>query len=88
MSTNRKEIELDDEDKESIASEADDTGRHWKEILKERLRLLPRPTNASESALARAERLGLVGRIQAGATDLSTNKKYMEGFGGTSESTG
>jgi hypothetical protein len=36
---------------------------------------------AVETPYAKAQRLGLIGCIKEGPKDLSTNPKYMEGFG-------
>ena len=40
MKTNKKEILLDDDERELIAKAAQATGKHWKQVLRESLALI------------------------------------------------
>ncbi len=52
-------------------------------------RLLPgkKPTANGESLYDSLQRRGLIGCIEGDPTDLSTNPKYMEGFGQSGSNT-
>jgi hypothetical protein len=86
MSTSPEQITLTREQKERLARIADATGKPWDEVLAEALAAY-RPgshterTNGQESFYEAATRLGLIGCVKSGPPDLSTNPKYMEGFG-------
>jgi hypothetical protein len=84
------DIELDDEERTLLADAAKRTGKPWRSLLREAIaRFIKAETEPSqisqnapqESLLQKLERLGAVGMIVGGPPDLSTNKKYMEGFG-------
>ena len=46
MKTNRKEIELDENDRDLMADEAERLGKHWKQVLKEKLSIVQHPVHA------------------------------------------
>ena len=64
-----------------LSAAAKKAGKRQSEMVRETLeaRFPRRPRKGS--ALEVLERLGLVGMITDGPPDLSTNKKYFEGFG-------
>jgi len=87
MATNPREIELDEDDRNMLAQAADAVGKPWRQLLRQAVShyLPPRsPRLKCESALEVAQQLGLVGCAADMPQDLSTNPKYMEGFGETS----
>jgi hypothetical protein len=55
------------------------TGRSESEIVRRGLRLVERELGGTHSALELAGRA--VGRFTGGPSDLSTNRKHLEGFG-------
>ena len=55
------------------------TGRTESEIIRRGLQLVAEEENRQRSALDLAGRS--VGRFKKGPTDLSTNRKHLEGFG-------
>jgi hypothetical protein len=90
MTYTSKEIELDDEERKLLADAANRTGKPWRTLLREAIARfikaeaepVHRHRDASpENLLEKLERLGAVGMISGGPPDVSTNKKYMEGFG-------
>jgi hypothetical protein len=86
MSTSPDEIDLTAEQKQRLAEIADQTGKAWDEVLAEALEAYrsQRQTadvNGGESFYDAALRLGLIGCVAGGPPDLSTNPKYMDGFG-------
>ena len=90
MASIPKDIELDEEERTLLADAAKRTGKPWRLLLREAIARFikaetepaQRPQNAShENLLQKIERLGAVGMISGGPPDLSTNRKYMEGFG-------
>lgn len=86
MSISPDEISLSAEQKQRLAQLADEAGKSWEEVLAEALQTygIQRQSgtdNGGESFYDAATRLGLIGCVQGGPADLSTNPKYMEGFG-------
>jgi hypothetical protein len=86
MSILPNQIALTSEQRERLARLAEETGRPWGELLDEALAAYqPHPASPNgqegESFFDRASRLGLIGCVEGGPPDLSTNPKYMEGFG-------
>lgn len=86
MSVSPDKINLTAEQKQRLALLAEQTGRSWDEVLDEALaafRAAPGATNRNggESFYDAASRLGLIGCVKGGPSDLSTNPKYMQGFG-------
>jgi hypothetical protein len=86
MSTSPEQITLTPEQKERLAHIADAMGKPWGEVLTEALatyRSEPRIDhgNGQESFYEAATRFGLIGCVKGGPRDLSTNPKYLEGFG-------
>jgi len=82
MSTDPREIELTDEQREMLAKRAEETGRPWAELLDELFAKLPRarrPKTGRTLFQALSEH-GLIGTYD-GPADLSTNPKHMDGFG-------
>ena len=86
MSISHDQIILNAEQKGRLARLAEETGKPWDEVLGEALAAF-RPLSASaeerrqESFYDVARRLGFIGSLDGGPPDLSTNPKYMEGFG-------
>ena len=90
MASIPKDIELDEEERTLLADAATRTGKPWRLLLREAIarsiKAETEPVQTSqdvsqENLLQKLERLGAVGMISGGPPDLSTNKKYMEGFG-------
>ena len=84
MSTSPDQIVLTPAQQERLADIADETGKPWQELLDAAISSLePRasPTNGQETVYDAMVRLGLLGCLKGGPPDLSTNPKYMEGFG-------
>ena len=72
------------EQQERLAGLADLTGKPWQELLDAAISSLEPPappTNGQETVYDAMVRLGLLGCLKGGPPDLSTNLKYMEGFG-------
>ncbi len=69
--------------KERLEAEAAATGVTPSDVVREALEkhLRGRKPKARESCLDLAKRLGIVGIYKGLPKDLSTNPKYMEGFG-------
>ena len=90
MAYTPKDIELDDEERKLLADAAKRTGKPWRTLLREAIaRFIKAETEpvhrhqdaSPENLLEKLERLGAVGMISGGPPDVSTNRKYMEGFG-------
>lgn len=81
------EIELTPQQKQSIADAADRSGRPWRVVLSDALQtafpdgLRDRDIAAQKSVYDVMLEDGLIGIIEGTPPDLSTNPKYMEGFG-------
>ena len=81
-----KKIELTAEQRARLAALAQQSGKNWRDVLDEALDAYRPPgvlaNGASEESFFDvAARLGLIGCIKGTPSDLSTNPKYMEGFG-------
>lgn len=75
-----------DAQKERLARLADEFGKSWDTVLVEALasyepKAPSASKNGSESFYEAAATLGLIGCVQGGPVDPSTNPKYMEGIG-------
>jgi len=86
MSISAENIALSEEQKQQLALLAEQTGKPWDEVLREALISYRARAGAAnggqeESFYDAATRLGLIGCVKGGPPDLSTNPKYMEGFG-------
>lgn len=86
MSISADSIALSEEQKQYVARLAERTGKPWGEVLSEALATYRARTETTvggneESFFDAATRLGLIGCIKGGPPDLSTDPKYMEGFG-------
>lgn len=86
MATVPEQIVLTPAQKERLEKLADQTGKHWEAVLVDALTSYEPTTetaskNGTESFYEAASRLGLIGCVQGGPADLSTNPKYMDGFG-------
>jgi hypothetical protein len=93
MAIDPREITLSDEQRRELARVADQSGKPWEEVFAEALgsyrRQGPRnETGEDESLYHSLQRHGLIGCIKGGPPDLSTNPKYMEGFGESDNETG
>jgi hypothetical protein len=83
MATDPNKIQLTDEQRRILAQKAAETGRSVEELLDELLAAKARPRRQprdGRSLLDAMREHGMVGAMQ-GPGDLSTNPKYMEGFG-------
>lgn len=89
MAIDTAQIQLSDADRRLLAEIAEATGKPWSEVLNAALDEFRRhqPAKAAqkgrvvESVYDRLKASGLLGCLQGGPSDLSTNPAYMEGFG-------
>ena len=86
MSQTSDPIVLTPEQQQQVAKLAERTGRPWDVVLSEALAAFQATSelnrrNGNESFYDAATRLGFIGSVKGGPADLSTNPKYMEGFG-------
>jgi hypothetical protein len=87
MATDPNAIQLSKEQRQLVARLADEAGAPWPIVIDEALasygaRALVVPNGSTnESFFAAANRLGLIGCLEGGPKDLSTNPIHMEGFG-------
>ena len=96
MKTDPADIHLDAKQQRELAELAEKSGRPWPEVLSEALagyrRTRPaKPDGGSEASFYDlASRLGLIGSIEGCPSDLSSNPRYVAGFGnsGSHTSTG
>lgn len=87
MATDSHQIELNDHQRELLASAADQMGVPWPVVFENAIRPLAEAKHAKPrngeftSPYDILARLGLIGCIVDTPADLSTNKKYMQGYG-------
>ena len=86
MTGSPQEIDLTAEQKARLAKLADQVGKPWPDVFDEALAAYPaEPSQRNhvreESFYDAASRLGFIGCIKGTPPDLSTNPKYMDGFG-------
>jgi hypothetical protein len=79
-------IHLTSEQQETLTRLAAQAGKPWEEVLGKALASFEQQTKTTNGAQAETVqaalvRLGLLGCVTDGPTDLSTNPDYMEGFG-------
>lgn len=86
MSISPDDVALTEEQKLYVARIATETGQPWEQVLHDALTAYRAKVDSTwveggESFYDAAVRLGLIGCVPGGPPDLSTNPKYMEGFG-------
>jgi hypothetical protein len=88
MVTDFSQIDLDDHQRHLLASAANQLGVPWPAVFEMAIGPLAQsalehvPTNGTtETPYEILNRNGLIGCIEDTPADLSTNKKYMEGYG-------
>ena len=89
MATDPSDIHLSDEQKHRLAEASDATGLPAEQLLDDALRIALRLKGAVGQFGERNGRTlydalaedGAIGCIKGGPADMSTNPKYMEGFG-------
>lgn len=85
MPTDPNVIELSLDQKRHLAEVADRTGREWSEVLEDALQPLYTrnggPPTSGKSASFYEAMKDVIGIVKDAPSDLSTNPKYMEGFG-------
>jgi hypothetical protein len=86
MIVDPRRIELTPQQQEEIAAIAMRFGKPWPDVLHEALTTYRAQADVNartdESFLTAASRLGLLGRLSGGPSDLSSNPDHMQGFGG------
>ena len=87
MSIDVEQIQLTDEQKRQIAEAAERMGMPWPDVLTEALKSY-RPTPGTDGNGQQEKSFydamledGVLGIVKDAPPDLSTNPKYMEGFG-------
>jgi hypothetical protein len=90
MATDFRQIDLDENQKHLLANAADRLGIPWPEVLEKAVGAFADNLSASSRTSGNGAKAspyeilkhrGLIGRIEGTPPDLSTNKKYMEGYG-------
>jgi hypothetical protein len=84
MSVLPDQIVLNADQKRHLARLAEQIGKPWDAVLAEALATLEHGAAGSgngETVYEAMVRLGLLGSVKDGPADLSTNTRYMEGFG-------
>jgi hypothetical protein len=78
-----QQIELSPEMKQAIAQKSAQTGRPWDEVLWEAIGQspLPAPRRPNEGGSFYDAMHDLIGIVKEAPADLSTNPRYLEGFG-------
>ena len=85
MSISPDQIVLTPDQRQHLARLAEQSGKPWDAVLEEALSsfehvALPK-TEHGKTVYEAMLQLGLLGSVHDGPSDLSTNPKYMEGFG-------
>jgi predicted transcriptional regulator len=78
MNSERLTIRISDDLKNRVKERAKAAGTDESEIVRLALEQYVTPPMSAYEA---AKRAGLIGIVKGGPTDLSTNKRHMEGFG-------
>jgi hypothetical protein len=86
MATTPDQISLSAEQRQQLAAIAEQAAKPWEQVLSEALAAYARApsdsgTARAESFLEKAEPQGLIGCVDDGPADLSTNPAHMNGFG-------
>jgi hypothetical protein len=88
MATDFRQIDLDDHQRHLLASAADELGIPWPEVFEKAIApLAKKPTEPIQengdagTSFEILSRQGLIGCIEGTPADLSTNRKYMQGYG-------
>lgn len=81
MAADRMTIRMDSKLRKEIKKEASAQGKTATDVIVEVMQAHFRGPCPGESAYDLAKRLGVIGVLKGGPPDLSTNKKYFEGFG-------
>ena len=77
----RISVRVDDRLKLELEAEAREQGVRPSDIIRQVLERHVRERTPRMNAFQLAEKLGIIGCIKDAPPDLSTNPKYMEGFG-------
>jgi hypothetical protein len=81
MASDRLSIRLPPELQQSLATIADRTGRSESQLVREALTEFVARQAGQPSCFDLARELGLIGCVDSGRGDLSTNPRHLEGFG-------
>ena len=88
MATDFNQIELDDHQRHLLATAADHLGVPWPEVFEKAIAPLAEKKSEQGEENGRLGtpyeilvRHGLIGCIEGTPADLSTNERYMEGYG-------
>ena len=83
MATDPHDIRLNEEQRKLLAEKSDATGQSWAELLDELFSKLPRSKlegNPKRTLYEALVERGMIGVLDDGPGDLSSNPKHMEGF--------
>jgi predicted transcriptional regulator len=81
MASMRISVRLDADTERRLREEAQAAGKNESEVVREALALYFAGRAQKVSALELARRAGIIGCAKGLPADLSTNKRYFEGFG-------
>ena len=81
MSSQRITIRISESLVKRLKKQAGTRGRSESALVREALESYLAETSSSSSAYDLAREAGLIGCVRNGPSDLSTNRKYLEGFG-------
>jgi hypothetical protein len=93
MATQPSDIVLTDDQRRQLADLANQSGQPWPSVLESALSAYQTPAvnpgseprRPGESLGAAAKRLGLIGVVRGGPSDMSVNPAYLEGLGSRDE---
>ena len=81
MSTARITIRIDESLRNRLDSVAEATGKTESEIVRDALEQYINHNQSETTCYDVFKKAGVIGCVKGGPKDLSTNPKYMEGFG-------
>jgi predicted DNA-binding protein len=77
----RVTVRFSSELRQRLKAAAERTGKQESELVRAAVEKHLAETEQTETAYDWLQKAGLIGMVKRGPSDLSTNKKYFEGFG-------